>query len=618
MFGDIVADDSVDQSMHSLMYSPSPVSNHEEKSRDALTPLPIQFDYNKKEDSSSSLKPASRPAVHGPFGAIIGKCESETTESVTENRETMKENGRENRARIEKASFGHSSKAAGPPPAPKRTAKERSALRRDLGKQTQAAINLATASVNETLNASRKAKHDSRQERAMKTSKIRNQWRDEKEEVQAFHTEAEKSRRQLLALKKQLSSKVYGAKAKQQLDEKQALRDAIEKESHFKSSVYRDHQRDLKQELDRKRRASIMARTKLRNNHRAGEEKLRMQAIEENMVLMEERQLSSVAWRESKRQQAEQRRKSFSFRNGDARRIRDLHAKLGEQRMEQEHKSFELKWTGEKDAEAYQMELAQKRRDSLAFRNQEGRRQRTEEAERYSDEAQLEHASYELKRAAEKDVEAYKKQVADERRDSFAFRNQEGRIQREGEAERRSDDNEDSHASYELKWKGEKDAEAYKKQLESERRDSFAFRNQEGRKQREEEKERRQEKQNSDHASYELKWDGERDAADYKKQLEEERRNSLAFRNEQRSKQQIVMQELKNLAHEQETEWLALKWAGEDDAKAYLAELDEKRRESLRLRNEEGSRHRKLDAEAREREIMEAHADEELRAACKY
>ena len=71
------------------------------------------------------------------------------------------------------------------------------------------------------------------------------------------------------------------------------------------------------------------------------------------------------------------------------------------------------------------------------------------------------------------------KTLAEERRDSFAFRNKEGHRQREDEAIRLAREQQMEHESYELKWAGEKDAEAYKKKLEQERRDSFKFRNEE-------------------------------------------------------------------------------------------------------------------------------------------
>ena len=125
------------------------------------------------------------------------------------------------------------------------------------------------------------------------------------------------------------------------------------------------------------------------------------------------------------------------------------------------------------------------------------------------------------------------------------------------------------------------------------------------------------ESEQMEHESYELKWAGEKDAEAYKKKLEQERRDSFKFRNEERVRHAKVMEELKSIAREQETESLMLKWAGEEDAKAYLAQLEEERRQSFKLRNKEGRRHRELDEEAHHQAVQEAHNDEMLQAACK-
>ena len=124
--------------------------------------------------------------------------------------------------------------------------------------------------------------------------------------------------------------------------------------------------------------------------------------------------------------------------------------------------------------------------------------------------------------------------------------------------------------------------------------------------------------QSSEHESYELKWAGERDAEDYKKQVAQEEREDLAFRNEEARNHDAVMKELVCLAKEQEHESYMLKWAGENDAKAYLAQEEEFRRQSLAFRNAEGRRHRELGEEERVIQIMRSAENEELNAACKY
>ena len=472
VFGDIVTEELVETrsatSANSLSYSPSPVSDRKspkpsDDDTDPPAPKTIKFQVGTKpgkEDASLSSKenlqnhaesnPDERSAHGNEYNASLSSMSS------TRNREELQ--------RLRK--------------------QQKSPLRRDLVKRTQQAINDATSSVNQSLNAVRRAKSEKYQERAQETAKLRNQWRDEKEDAQQFYAQAEKSRHELLSLQRQLSSKFAKAKAKREIDNRNVQLASIEQETNFKSEVYRTHQQTLKEEADRKRRQSIAARRKLRQNNRQGEEKLRMMRIEEDQALMEERYESSVALRETTKANAYKRRKSYAFRNGDARRIRELHARMETERLQQEHESYELKWAGEKDAEAYKKSLAEQRRDSFAFRNQESHVQRVETSRRQEEEQITQHNSYELKWAGERDADAYKRQLEEERRKSFKFRNDEGFRQRDEVSIRLQEEQTREHESYELKWAGEKDAEAYQRQLAEERRKSFANRNREGHNQR--------------------------------------------------------------------------------------------------------------------------------------
>ena len=59
-----------------------------------------------------------------------------------------------------------------------------------------------------------------------------------------------------------------------------------------------------------------------------------------------------------------------------------------------------------------------------------------------------------------------------------------------------------------------------------------------------------------------------------------------------------------------------LKWAGEKDAKQYLSDQAELRRQSLAFRNAEGKRHRDIDEDTRAQSVLENAQNEELNAAC--
>lgn len=375
--------------------------------------------------------------------------------------------------------------------------------------KAQHAIKLATESVNQSLNASRAAKMDHLNHVAAEVARLREEWKEDKEEAAKFYSEMQQTKREMLDVRNKLSSQYAQNKVDHERNQLQDRLAELDKEIKFKSDVYVAHKKKLKDNEEKRRRMSVSIKAKHRNVKRANTEALRLESIQE------------------------------------------------------QHELFEHKWAGERDAEEYKKKCEQERRDSYAFRNAEGRRQRNEQAER---------------KALE--------QIAESKR-------------------------------LEHKWAGERDAEDYKKQCAQERRESYAFRNAEGRRQRLEEEERNEVEKVKEHESYEHKWAGERDAEEYKKKCEQERRESFAFRGRECVRRRAVMEELQALAKEKEHESYVLKWAAQDDAKAYLAEVAEERRKSFAFRNLEGRRHRQIDEENRCEELQKAHELEDLRSACK-
>ena len=64
------------------------------------------------------------------------------------------------------------------------------------------------------------------------------------------------------------------------------------------------------------------------------------------------------------------------------------------------------------------------------------------------------------------------KEHCEDRRDSLSFRNAEGKCQRDFQAEVNADECHRVHDSYELKWAGKRDANEYRKKVAKERRDN--------------------------------------------------------------------------------------------------------------------------------------------------
>lgn len=439
-----------------------------------------------------------------------------------------------------------------------------SLARKTQASRAQSAIRLATESVNQTLNASRIAKIDHHRNVAAEVSRLRDEWLAEKESAERFYSEVENTRREMLQLRSQLASQYAQNKAESERNRLQRRLNELDREIQFKSNVYVEHKQKLKENEDNRRRLSAQVKAQIWNERRANAAKIEME------------------------------------------------------RLEEEHKRLEHKWAGERDAEEYKIQCMRERRESFAFRNAEGRRQRMEEEERKALETISEHKRYELKWAAEKDAQDYLDKCRMERRESFAFRNAEGVRQRKEEEERKSKEKMEEHERLELKWQGERDAEEYLKKCARERRESYAFRNAEGRRQRMEEEERQAKEQYDEHVRLEHKWAGERDAEEYRKRCEKARRESLAFRGQEVVRHRAVMEELRIIAKEKEHESYVLKWAAQDDVKEYLKKVADDRRKSLAFRNEEGKRHRDLEEMWKCEELERQHELELTRSACKF
>jgi hypothetical protein len=367
-----------------------------------------------------------------------------------------------------------------------------------------------TVSLNSSLNAIRKAKKEVTRDKSNAVKSVRFQWEQETTEAKTLQQKVEENRRQIRIIQRQLSSVHFKEKAQRDEAKKMERFAKLEEEYKFNSEVFRDFQQQLKEERDRNRRKSIDARSKMRQNKREGEEKLKMMKLEEDQAMFDVRSDIHRARMETAKAYAENRRKSFQFRAGDARRIRGMRAVWREKELREMHRSFELD------------------------------------------------------RVAAKDVEAYKKQIAKEEREDTRSRNLEARGLRK---------------------------------LEEDQANAAMI---------------------AEHKSYELKWAGERDAEAYQKHMQEERRKSLAGRNKESARHAKVMEELRSLAKEKEAESFMLKWAAEEDVKAYLAKVAEERRQSLQFRAKEARKRRQLEQEEHAKAVHEALVEGALQSDCKY
>eukprot|EP01082_Thalassiosira_pseudonana_P001771 g585.t1 g585 contig10:341496-343144(-) len=459
VFGSLVFGN--EQIEHSLCYSPSPLVNRRNSNNISSSKIQIN-NNNVQKETTQPLLEGKTLDFEKPAMSPKKRKEKAPHRKVEPAKNEINKDSRQTKVR------------SGATKITNNTSKRRVGLKlmqpRNNSNSSFSTIDHNISSVNPVINGVRRSKEENIKEKMLSVAELREHRRLENEAAAAFNAETEKTRREVLELRKQLSERFRRAK----LDREHKLRAEhlakVESEIQFKSKVHVEHRRTLKEMEDARRRMSMNDRAKLRQNHREGKERMKLAAIEEDQALFEERHESSVAMRNTNSDNAEKRRRSFAFRNGDARRIRELYAQRQVEEKRIDHESYELKWAGDRDAKDYQKQMAQERRDSLAFRNAEGARIRDLETQMKSDALHDEHESYELKWAGDRDAEDYQKQMAQERRDSLAFRNAEGARIRDLETQMKSDALHDEHESYELKWAGDRDAEEYKRQMAQEER----------------------------------------------------------------------------------------------------------------------------------------------------
>jgi hypothetical protein len=180
----------------------------------------------------------------------------------------------------------------------------------------------------------------------------------------------------LLALKTKEMYNFQKAKLEREQAAQQERMNAAMKESLFKPEVFRAHKKDLKEAEEKRKRMSVDIRAKIRTESKIGMARIESVRLQEEEAVIDERYKRSIAIQQARSIKAAARRKSLVFRNGDARSIRELHAQIQLRRQVELHQSYELKWAGEKDAEEYKKRCEQERRESFAFCNQEGKKNR--------------------------------------------------------------------------------------------------------------------------------------------------------------------------------------------------------------------------------------------------
>ncbi|KAL3912309.1 MAG: hypothetical protein SGILL_006934, partial [Bacillariaceae sp.] len=472
-------------------------------------------------------------------------------------------------------------------------AEQQEKLRPDVKRINSNNRGISAASVNQSLNAIRKAKKEVIHDKSKSAKNVRFQWEQENSEAKVLKQKVEENRRQIRTIQRQLSSAHFKDKARKEEAEKFQRFAKLEEEYKFNSEVHRDHQLSLKEQRDRERRMSTDVRAKIRRNKREGEERMRMKQIEEDQAIFDVKADLHRARMEAARSNAEDRRKSFQFRAGDARRIRGIRASWKEKEFNDMHQGFELERAAARDVDNYKKQVAEEERKSVRNDNVIAKKGRKRQEDFANDAMYAQHASYELKWAGERDAEAYKKRMQEERRKSLAGRNKESVRHAKVMEELRSIAQEKEAESYMLKWAGEKDAEAYLKKMEEERRQSLQQRGRDARKARQYEEEQHAKAVSEAIADGEIQSACQKDVEQYQSECAERRRMSLQHRGKHMHMNRLQEEEQRIAQMQKQEADSMLESLAQKDVEGYYKDCKRRRRKSLALRAKERRQHAK-------------------------
>mmetsp|Transcript_13390 Transcript_13390/g.37707 ORF Transcript_13390/g.37707 Transcript_13390/m.37707 type:complete len:691 (+) Transcript_13390:165-2237(+) len=504
-----------------------------------------------------------------------------------------------------------------------RANKTKSPLRANLIKLTEAVINdVATSiqrsalkeknqnigpssSVYQSVNAGRNARMNVVRKKHEVAKSVSFKWDKEKAEAKSLQKKVEENRRQIRAIQRKLTSAHFKDKARQDEAQKLDRLDKLEKEYMFKSKVFQDHQQKLKEERDRNRKKSIDARANIRRNVREGEDVLKAKKLEEDKVIFEVRADLHRSRMETKKANAERRRKSFQFRAGDARKIRDMRSAWREKDLQDQHAGYELSRAAAKDVANYKKRAKKEECDDFKKRNQDANESRKRQNEQRSKALLVEHMSYELKWQGERDAEAYRKKMKEERRKSLAGRNKESARHARVMEELRAIANEKEAESFMLKFNADNDAKAYIAKLAEERRKSLQLRGQEARKRRQYEDEQHSKAIENALKEGALQSDCQRDVEKHKAECAERRRKSFQYRGKQAHLQRLEEEERRLDQMQKDEEGHKLDALAQKDVEEYYKDCQRRRRKSLALRAKERRQHVEWTKKKQQKELQD-------------
>ena len=418
------------------------------------------------------------------------------------------------------------------PPAAKTPAKKytsSSSTPRSLSRPTSASKNTIGTPVS-TREAAIMAKAKLTAEKQKKTSMLKEKWakekQEKKEQIAKRRQEEMKSRQALSDLasknrKKNIEKSVSFKKSKKER-ERELLRSSVKEHIEAKKK--------MEEAEKQRRRQSIMINNEILSRAKKNEAKLQRIKKEEEDSLFMTRRIDFLSVREHELEQAEKRRQSAEAKNAYCRMQSALQKELDNIKKEQIQDIFSVRKEMFEDDTKARASLRKSRRESLVARLDLWRTQRNQELEMKQKDQEKLQLQLIQRHEDWLDVQEAKKEYKDRERQSILWRLDKWRETKDLELQEAMKKQIAEDTERDLFLQEYEDVLQYKQEQEDLRRQSLAYRLDQA--SREKEWERGEQYVHKAEVDMERKITEEDrlDISEYKTKLEQDRRESLAFR----------------------------------------------------------------------------------------
>ena len=461
--------------------------------------------------------------------------------------------------------------------------------------------------------AARAAKEKAAEERVAKVAALKQKWSREKKEK--LEKNAQQREEDLERLGK-LSAAAARAR-RHALDGKRMALEAKKQEERQELAVKVEDRLHVKKEVEAQERARRRQSTEMRNTMKAkadaNQAKMREEADEADRELLESRRLDALEVKEHKMREAEARRQSMAARGEEFQRQRETQSALDQQRRDEEVSLLESRREGREEAKAYMEKERKNRRESLAGRLNVWRQHKTASEEEAMNKRDEEIERLEARRADWMQAEAARKEELHDQRVEISNNLDKWREEKALEAAWKAEDDDKATIERELQAAELDDVRCFKEHLQDQRRQSLAFRIDKHRADAAYEQNQLEIKRQIASEEARLAEQDREDVAKHKEAVIASRRMSLEYRTQraiQRKHQEEGEKAYQREVMAQDRELSAEAWR---DVKRYQEKCRDERRQELAKSLLQQKKAYALDLQKHQQSLIALHRDMEER-----